>query len=234
MNGDVLASVNPRPMVRNHDKNRIRVEGFTARPFEKPAQGIIGIFDGIVSLLFRGVLRNAPEGVGIGLVVGDGEDSREKRPACGSQDTAFREAARVQILVAHSPTGGKSRRGKMFSLDESIIAVIQGEGPHSIKDSPAPVEKQCGVTVALQHARNRFDVMRELPHDNGVAGQWGERGKHAFEASNSAVSRSINVGEQHSRISGELVHFGSQSSELASQNAPKLRTETLLQQKYYI
>src|SRR5437879_10916182 len=100
-------------MVRDDSKNGIRPKRLLLRLGKKHSQRVIGIFDRVRPLLFRWILGYAARWIRKRLMVGDREESGEKRFTGAVQFSHFLNAAIKQILVTHAP---RSREGRVRKI----------------------------------------------------------------------------------------------------------------------
>ena len=137
--------------------------------------------------------------------------------------------ARMNRSSSHTPQI-VAERGmlEMLLLDETVVAVVHGEGAHAVEQAAPAVKKHAGVAVALQDAGNGFDIVRAVTLYDGVAGQRREGGEHALEAAHGAVAGSIEIGEEHAFLGGELVHFRGEGVR-AAQAAPEFGAEAFFE-----
>ena len=200
---------------------------------EKLAEAPIGVFDDIFSRAVR-VFRDAALRVGVGLMVCNGQDGGEKRlvgligPA---QRAEFPDGTGVNVLVAHAPDVHECRVGKIFLVNDAVIAVGDKERFHVVEGGVAAVEEHRVVTFALEHAGDGLHIFGTVAVDNGVPGQRRERRQRAFHAAHGAVAGGVDVVEQQAFLRREPVHFRCQRVG-ASEAAPEFRPEAFFQQNH--
>src|ERR1051326_671733 len=158
-NGDALLAIHPGAVIRDHDKNGVGPERLLFGCLEKLAQGEVRIFHRILAFAFFGVFGDATFWKSERLVVGDGENRREKGFLCVCHTAKFLNGLREEILITDAPNCRERRLSKMFLLNKAVVTISQGVGTHAIEDSSSAIQESGGVAIALEDARNRLDIV---------------------------------------------------------------------------
>ena len=228
MNGDALLAIDPRAVVGNHHKDGVGPEGLLFRGFEEAAQREVGILYRILAKPLIGVFGDFALRIGVGLVIGDGENRAAERLAGLRQFAELLHRAQHQVLIADAPDRREARMLEVLLLDEAVVAVADCEGAHPVEDAAPTVEEDCRVPVAFQHAGDGLDIVRAVPFHDGLARQRREGGQHALEPPHGAVAGGKQVGEEHALLRGQLVHLRRERV-LAPQAAPEFRAQAFLE-----
>ena len=126
--------------------------------------------------------------------------------------------------------GGESGIWKILLLDKALVTVVEGEGTHAVENSAAAIKEHGRVSIALKDARDGLDVLRAIPFDDGIAGQWGKGGENPFKAAHRPVPGGVHIFKQHALVPGQLVHPRSQRWSRSSEGSPEFRAETFLEE----
>ena len=233
VNGNALLAIDPGAVVGHHDKEGIGPEGLLPRGLEKAAQGVVGVFHGVFAPPLIRVLGDLALRIGVRLVIRDGEDSAAERLTGLRQLAELVHPAEEEVLVAHAPDGGEGRMLEMLLLDETVVAVADGEGAHAVEQPAAAIEEYACVAVPLQHAGDGLDIVGPIPLDDRLTGQRREGGQCALEPPHGTVAGSIEVREEHAFLGRELVHLRCECVG-AAQAAPELGAEALLEEDHHV
>src|SRR5438876_9180567 len=104
------------------------------------------------------------------------------------------------VLIANSPNGRKGWLLKMFLLDKTVIAIVEGKGAHAVEHAASAIQKYRLVAIAFENARDGLDIARTIPFDDRIAGERRKRGKDAFKSAHGAVAGSIKVRVEHAIV----------------------------------
>jgi hypothetical protein len=126
-------------------------------------------------------------------VVGDGEDrAAEWLPGLRQLPELF-NPAEEEVFIAHAPDGREGRMLEVLLLDETVVAVADGERAHAVEQSAATIQEHAGVAVPFQHAGDRLDIVGPVTLDDRVTRQGREGGQHPLEPPHGAVAGSKDV-----------------------------------------